>query len=187
MLRALGGAWRGPLSEGTVKGRVKLTEGRPLDRNAVEQSRAAIDSLYNDAGYYAAEVKTLELPQDNGQIRVVFDVKEGERVAISQVAVDGNKQYTDETVVGHMATKPEGFWWFQKGEYDEDKLDQDLRENCRSGTPTVASSISRSLRTPWFPTRRRARRCCTCRWTRGPGTPSAPSTCRGTAASPPRS
>jgi outer membrane protein insertion porin family len=116
------------LSEGTVKGRVHLTEGRPLDRNGIEQARASIDSLYSEAGYYAAEVKTLELPQDNGKVRVVFDVKEGERVSISQVAVDGNKQYTDDAVVAHMATKPEGFWWFQKGEYDEDKLDQDLRE-----------------------------------------------------------
>jgi outer membrane protein assembly factor BamA len=60
-----------------VKGRVKLVEGRPLDRNAVEQSRASIDSLYQDAGYYAAEVKTLELPQDGGKIRLVFDVSEG--------------------------------------------------------------------------------------------------------------
>jgi len=31
-------------------------------------------------------------------------------------------------VVGHMTTRPEGFWWFQKGEYDEDKLEQDVRE-----------------------------------------------------------
>ena len=79
------------LGEGAVKGRVKLTEGRPLDRNAVQQSRASIDSLYKNAGYYAAEVKALELPQQNGKIRVVFDVKEGERVAISQV-VDRRQQ-----------------------------------------------------------------------------------------------
>jgi outer membrane protein insertion porin family len=116
------------LGEGSVKGRVKLTEGRPLDRNAVQQSRASIDSLYKNAGYYAAEVKALELPQQNGKIRVVFDVKEGERVAISQVVIDGNKHFTDKSVVNHMATKPEGFFWFQKGEYDEDKLEQDERE-----------------------------------------------------------
>ncbi|HYC31258.1 MAG TPA: POTRA domain-containing protein, partial [Gemmatimonadales bacterium] len=116
------------VSEGSVKDRVKLVEGRPLDRNAVEQSRASIDSLYHEAGYYAAEVKTLELPQDNGTLRIVFDVKEGSRVAISQVSVDGNRQFSDKAVVGHMATKPEGFWWFQKGEYDEAKLDEDVRE-----------------------------------------------------------
>ncbi|MGI9041688.1 MAG: outer membrane protein assembly factor BamA [Gemmatimonadales bacterium] len=116
------------LSQGTVKDRVKLPEGRPLDRNAVEQSRAAIDSLYNDAGYYAAEVKTLELPQDSGRVRVVFDIQEGERVAISQVVVDGNRRFSDKAVVKHMSTKPEGFWWFQNGEYDEEKLEQDVRE-----------------------------------------------------------
>jgi outer membrane protein insertion porin family len=116
------------VSEGSVKGRVKLVEGRPLDRNAVEQSRASIDSLYKDAGYYAAQVKTLELPQDGGKIRVVFDVNEGSRVAISQVNVQGNDRFSDKTVVTQMSTRPEGFWWFQKGEYDEDKLEQDVRE-----------------------------------------------------------
>jgi outer membrane protein insertion porin family len=116
------------LGESSVKGRVKLTDGRPIDRNAIEQSRAAIDSLYKNAGYYAAEIKTLELPQPNGKIRVVFDVNEGERVAISQVVVQGNRHFKDKTVVGQMATRPEGFWWFQKGEYDEDKLQQDERE-----------------------------------------------------------
>jgi outer membrane protein insertion porin family len=116
------------LSEGSVKGRVKLVEGRPLDRNSVEQSRASIDSLYKHAGYYAARIKTLELPQDRGRVRIVFDVSEGSRVSISQVNVEGNRLFSDKSVVGHMSTKPEGFWWFQKGEYDEDKLEQDVRE-----------------------------------------------------------
>ena len=120
------------LSEGEVKGRVKLTEGRPIDRNAVEGSRASIDSLYKHEGYYNAQVKVVELPQDNKRIRVVFDVDEGQRVAISQVAVDGNEHFSDKQVVKHMATRPEGFWWFQKGEYDERKLDQDVRERLPS-------------------------------------------------------
>jgi outer membrane protein insertion porin family len=116
------------LGEGEVKGRVKLTEGRPIDRNAVEQSRSSIDSLYKHAGYYAARVKTIELPQRPGRIRVVFDVDEGERVAISQVTVEGNQRFSDKTVVKHMATRPEGFWWFQKGDYDDRRVEQDVRE-----------------------------------------------------------
>ena len=97
------------LSEGEVKGRVRLSEGRPLDRNAVEQSRASIDSLYKHDGYYSAQVKTLELPQDNGTVRVVYDVNEGQRVAISQV---GGRRATsasrDKQVVKHMATPARG-------------------------------------------------------------------------------
>jgi outer membrane protein insertion porin family len=116
------------LSEGEVKGRVKLTEGRPIDRNAVEGSRASIDSLYKHEGYYNSQVKVLELPQTDRRLRLVFDVDEGQRVAISQVAIDGNAHFSDKQVVKHMATRPEGFWWFQKGEYDERKVDQDVRE-----------------------------------------------------------
>ena len=95
---------------------------------AVEQSRASIDSLYKRAGYYAARVKTLEVSRDSSGIRLVFDVQEGARVAIGQVVVDGNKRFNDKALVKHMATRPEGFWWFQNGEYDERKVDQDVRE-----------------------------------------------------------
>jgi outer membrane protein insertion porin family len=116
------------VSEGDVKGRVTLTEGRPLDRNAVEQARAGIDSLYKTQGYYASSVKVLQLPQESGSVRIVFDVDEGERVAISQVIVDSNKRFSDKAVVKHMATRPEGFWWFQKGEYDERDVEEDIRE-----------------------------------------------------------
>ncbi len=116
------------VGEGEVKGRVHLTEGRPLDRNAVEQARAAIDSLYKHQGYYASQIKVVQLTPQPGRARVVFDITEGNRVAISQVVVDGNKHFTDQALLKHMATHPEGFWWFQKGEYDERTVEQDVRE-----------------------------------------------------------
>jgi outer membrane protein insertion porin family len=117
------------LSERTVKDRVSLVEGRPIDRSAVARSRAGIDSAYTEKGYYRAAVKSLELPQPDGSVRLVFDITEGTRVAISQITVEGNERYPDEELADHMKTKPEGFWWFQKGEYDESRLDQDMREN----------------------------------------------------------
>jgi len=123
-------AVRGPeqLSEGSVRGKVSLVEGRPIDRAAVERSRSAIDSLYQKKGFYAARVRINEIDQGNGAVRLVFDITEGNRVAISQVIIDGNTGFPDAAVVEGMASKPEGFFWFQKGEYNEDKLDGDLRE-----------------------------------------------------------
>ena len=116
------------LSEGAVRGRVKLGEGRPIDRAALARSRASIDSLYRAQGYYAAHTQVVELPQPSGRVRVVFDVTEGNRVAISQIAVDGNSAFSDGEVARHMATRPEGFWWFHKGQYDDQKVDRDTRE-----------------------------------------------------------
>ncbi len=116
------------VAEGDVRERVKLIEGRPLDRAAVAHGRAGIDSLYKRQGYYTATVKVNELPQANGKVRIVYDIDEGNRVAISQVVVDSNTKYTDAQIVSHMASRPEGFWWFRKGEYDERKVEDDVRD-----------------------------------------------------------
>ena len=65
------------VDEGAVRRKISVPEGRPLDRAAVAKARHAIDSLYRKGGYYAVQVKTLELPQDNNQVRLVFEVNEG--------------------------------------------------------------------------------------------------------------
>ena len=116
------------VAEGDVRERVKLIEGRPLDRAAVAHARAGIDSLYKRQGYYTATVKVNELPQPNGKVRIIYDIDEGNRVAISQVVVDSNTRYSDAEIVSHMASRPEGFWWFRKGEYDERKVEDDVRD-----------------------------------------------------------
>ncbi len=115
------------VEEGSVRRRISLPEGRPLDRAAMERSRHAIDSVYRKRGYYAVQVKTIELPQENNQVRVVFDVVEGPRVVVGQVVIEGNTRFTDEDVVTGMTTRPEGFWWFRKGEYNEEKVEDDIR------------------------------------------------------------
>jgi outer membrane protein insertion porin family len=117
------------VEEGTVRRKVSLQPGRPLDRAAMERSRAAIDSVYRKRGYYAAEVKVLELPQDGNQVRVVFDIVKGNRVAVGQVIVEGNELFKDKDVVSGLSTRPEGFWWFRKGEYSEERVEEDVRTN----------------------------------------------------------
>jgi outer membrane protein insertion porin family len=117
------------VSEGQVRGKVVLVEGRPIDRAAVEKARAAIDSLYQKKGFYAAKVRVNEVAASPGAVRIVYDIAEGSRVAIAQVLIDGNVGFpNDQDVVQGMSSKPEGFWWFQKGEYNEDKVDEDVRD-----------------------------------------------------------
>ncbi len=121
---------RGPekLSERSVRGRVRLLEGRPYDPAAAARSRASIDSLYKDEGYYFSEIDVRVEPRDDGSVVAVFDIAEGRRIALSQVIVDGNEEFSDGDVVGRMSTGPEGFWWWNNGEYNDDVVDRDLRE-----------------------------------------------------------
>lgn len=117
------------IRERTVKEKVQLDEGRPLDPAAVERSRARIDSLYRSRGYYLAKTQPIYIYEnDSLAVRLVFDVQEGRRVAIALVQVEGNTHFSDAQIVDQMDTKPEGFWWFQSGEYSDEKLATDLRE-----------------------------------------------------------
>ena len=118
------------LSEGSVKAKVQqLYEGRPVDPAAVERSRARIDSLYRAQGYYLVRVRVLHVYEaDSSLVRVVFDVDEGRRVAIARVEIESNTHFSDAELVTLMKSKPEGFWWFRSGEYDDEQLLGDLQE-----------------------------------------------------------
>jgi outer membrane protein insertion porin family len=121
------------VSERVVKDRVELPLGRAIDRAGVARAVASIDSLYRERGYYRARIQALELPQPDSQVRVVFDIQEGSRVALSQVVVGGNAaEIDDDRLVKRMRTRPEGFWWFQTGEIDDDEVERDLRERLPS-------------------------------------------------------
>ena len=117
------------LSERSVKERVTLFEGRPLDPAAVARSAARIDSLYRGDGYYLASVRPHQIFEaDSSRVRLVFDVSEGRRVAIARVDFEGNHAFPATTLVAQMQSKPEGFWFWRNGEYDDDKIQGDLNE-----------------------------------------------------------
>jgi len=121
------------LSEHSVRDKVAMSEGRPLDPAGVERGRARIDSLYHAKGYYLARTKPLYVyERDSSGVRVIFDIDEGNRVAIAQVDFQGNTHFTDEQLAAQMATQPEGFWWYHSGEYNDDKLSDDLHQKLPS-------------------------------------------------------
>ena len=131
---------RGPdkVSASQVRDRIEVAPGRPLDPAQVARSLTRIDSLYEASGYYLATVEPLILPQgdDSGNVVVVFSIEEGRRIAISGVRIEGNNAFSDEEVASRMQSRPEGFWWFQSGEFSEEKL----REDVESRIPTFYGS-----------------------------------------------
>ena len=174
MLRALGRARRrAGLPRARCKGKVKLIEGRPLDRAAVEQSRAAIDSLYQKTGYYAAQVKAAgaapgrrpgpgRLRHQRGQPRRDQPGRRRRQRAASPTRPSSR----------HMTTKPEGFWWFQKGEY---RRGQGRRRTCARRLPALVRRprlhrLPGHRATRWSRTACRARRSSSSRWTRATST-----------------
>ena len=127
LLNAVDVAGTDRVARNTVRDRVDLLVGRPVDPAAVARSIQRIDSLYQVEGYYLAEVKP-ETTLVNGQLSLLFRVNEGRRLAVSGVNVLGNTGVSDADLVSAMSTKPEGFLWFRKGELDNDKFAGDVGE-----------------------------------------------------------
>jgi outer membrane protein insertion porin family len=119
------------LARSAVRDRVDLLPGRPVDPAQVATAVQRIDSLYQAEGYYLARVKP-ETTMVNGQMNLLFRVDEGSRVAVAGVAIQGNQGVSDKAVVGAMETKPEGFFWWNKGELDADKYAADVSEHIPS-------------------------------------------------------
>jgi outer membrane protein insertion porin family len=115
------------VSRGSVRDKIELTPAKALDPAQVARAVKRIDSVYQAAGYYLARVKP-ETTVVNGQVNLLFRIEEGRRLAVSGVTIDGNAALGDKTVVKAMQTKPEGFFWWKKGELDNDKMAQDVSE-----------------------------------------------------------
>jgi len=115
------------VSASSVRDRIDLLVGRPLDPAAVAKAVQRIDSLYSARGFYLAEIRPETTTVANG-VNLNFRVNEGRRLAVSGIKIEGNAALPDKTVVRGMQTKPEGFLWWRRGEFDDDKYAGDLAE-----------------------------------------------------------
>jgi outer membrane protein insertion porin family len=116
------------ISEGSVRDKIDVLIGSPLDPSKVARAVQRIDSMYQAKGYYLARIKPDSTLTNDGHIRLAFKIDEGRRLAISGVRVNGNTKVSDKEIVGAMKTKPEGFFWWRRGAFDEEKFAGDLSE-----------------------------------------------------------
>jgi hypothetical protein len=84
--------------------------------------------VYKKKGFYLASQRVDELPQDDGTMQVVYEITENRRVAVSQIVVEGNDRFEDGQIAGQMKSGTEGFFWWKKGDYDEERLERDVKE-----------------------------------------------------------
>jgi len=112
----------------TLKDKVDLLIGRPVDPALVARTKQRLDSIYEAAGYYLHRITVDTAMIADQRAKLTFRVSEGRRLAVSGVTVNGLTNLAPVDVVATMKTKPEGFLWFRKGEFDEDTYSGDLTE-----------------------------------------------------------
>ncbi len=116
------------VSSKDVKDRLTLVAGKPLDPSVLALAVERADSLYESKGYYLARVSVDTIREPDNKVKIAFRVEEGRRLAVSGLNVNGNRSVPADDIAGAMLSKPEGFYWFRKGEFDDTKYAADLSE-----------------------------------------------------------
>ncbi len=86
-----------------------------------------IKKLYADEGYYLAEVTTTVEKSSPTEVKLLFTIKEGEKIYIKEITFTGNKNYTAKQILKVMETKEKWFlsWITGAGTYKEELLKND--------------------------------------------------------------
>ena len=119
------------LSERNVIEESGLEEDAPLSRNGMARAEGFIREELRRRGVPFVRIEPIiqPVPGEEGSVDVLLDVEEGQRVTIAEVGFVGNERFSDEELRGAMNTKPEGFFWFRDGNYDDIDFELDLVES----------------------------------------------------------
>jgi outer membrane protein insertion porin family len=112
-----------------VRDTVGLRAGRPYEPRRAVEAEAVIRQMLAQRGFQVRAVahRLEPIAERPDEVRLVFEVAEGQRVAIADIRFVGNDAFTDAQLRGAMDTRREGFLWMRQGTFDEDRLREDLR------------------------------------------------------------
>lgn len=107
---------------------VNLRAGAPVDDFRVGKARRAIEDYYRQRGYYTVEVTVDQEEIDNNGV-VLFRVREGPRVRITDIRFEGVEAFDVAQVRSRINTREAGI--FLRGPLDEEVLERDIAEIIR--------------------------------------------------------
>jgi outer membrane protein insertion porin family len=107
-----------------IREKVMIIEGEKVSPDKVKQDVNNIIELYNDKGYFLAQVESQLVPTDRkGEAILKFNIQEGDRVRIKKVDIIGNRVFSDLKLKGKMKNKQGGF--LRSGHFNPDKFTLD--------------------------------------------------------------
>ena len=118
------------LKDADLKAQVQSKANGPLSRELIQSDVVRILDLYRAHGYFNAQIapKTIERkPGDNGRVNLVFEIKEGEKLAVKDIAFTGNSAFSQvklRGVVKSGVSNPLSFV-LDNDIYDADRIEND--------------------------------------------------------------
>ncbi|MEM7622003.1 MAG: outer membrane protein assembly factor BamA [Planctomycetota bacterium] len=107
---------------------IEFLPGTPVDRFELDRAARRLEEIYRERGFYLAEVTVnTDVLDETGVI--LFEVREGTRVRITDIRFDGNEAFPSGELRGEIETRKAGF--FRRGRLDREALASDARAVAR--------------------------------------------------------
>lgn len=123
--------WEGlkKIDKKDLEEKIRLKEGAYLRPLLVSQAEQTIIEHCQEKGYHAAALETHQ-EEDEGKVRLTFELNEGKKSKVSKLQFEGNQAYDKNKLQDVVKTKPKSFWrptsWFNSNAYQPDSLSLDL-------------------------------------------------------------
>src|SRR5690606_34009697 len=76
--------------------KIKITEGKIINDNLIATTKNYLTNKYRKDGFYNTKVTVdKKLHADNKTADLIIDIDKGNKVRISEIAFNGNEQFTD--------------------------------------------------------------------------------------------
>jgi outer membrane protein insertion porin family len=112
-----------------AKGAIPVKEFEVLDIHKLNLAVTKLNEMYEEKGYYLADVRyNIRLDDKRNEAVVTFNVTENDKVQVKQINIIGNKVVTDATLKGYMQTKEGDLFSFLSGSgaYREAVFERDI-------------------------------------------------------------
>ena len=103
-------------------------DGGPLSRAIVHGDVARIVALYRQRGHFDTRVEPKTIEAKHDRVTLVFEIKEGDKLAVKEIRFVGNNVYPQSKLAGLIKTRTTNFLSFllDNDGYDADRIEGDL-------------------------------------------------------------
>ena len=116
------------ISKGDIEGVLTFKTRQILNPEKVRSDIERIRGLYHGKGYYNAEITDQVEKEGEKDVRVTYNIVEGDRLYVSKISFEGNRAFRDKELKNIMKTSEKNLLSFftDSGVLKEDELKQDI-------------------------------------------------------------
>ncbi|QPJ63940.1 MAG: outer membrane protein assembly factor BamA [Candidatus Nitrohelix vancouverensis] len=104
-----------------------LKQGATFHPHLLIETKETVTNFFHEKGYFFAEVSIDTEPTEDNLVNITINIQREAKVGIEKIRFIGNKQFTDDELIGQMETKAKTWysWLDESGIYKKDLLKLD--------------------------------------------------------------